>query len=199
MKRTYKSGERVTDDERAFIRRNALCPDCGVGNFLEGPTGGLSINVMCDRCSSKFNFHGCMAMYGADRISDSYRDKESDEYGQAKLAKAQVVSEGLPSGFLTTTLLIIAVVLAASLVALTSGCSGYDRAAEEAKEVFGDAPIQCENIDDGYACQNLCTKKVLFCPHDGDGCRNRKGCYFVENIKLNTPAVSCPKAERRIQ
>jgi hypothetical protein len=195
MKRTYKSGERLTDDERAFIRRNALCPDCGVGNFLEGPTGGISINVICDRCSSKFNFHGCMATYGADRISDSYRDPE--EKDRSDLPEARVWIGEVPTGFVPVTLVIVVAILAAALLSLSSGCSGYDRAQEEARAVFGEeAPLQCEKVNDGYACQNLCTKKVLFCPFGEDGC-SKQSCYFKDDIRLVTPAVSCPKAERR--
>lgn len=194
MKRTYKSGDRITDDERTFIRRNGLCPDCGVGNFLEGPTGGISINVMCDQCSSKFNFHGCMAMYGADRISDSYRDP--DEEYRADLPEARVWLGEFPMGLIPIALAIIFVILAAALLSLSFGCNGYDRTQEEAREVFGEeTPLQCEKVNDGYACQNLCTKKVLFCPF-GDGC-SKQPCYFKDDIRLVTPAVSCPKAERR--
>lgn len=32
------------------------CPDCGSTKFLEGPHGGLSVNVQCNGCGSTFNF-----------------------------------------------------------------------------------------------------------------------------------------------
>lgn len=33
------------------------CPDCGAGteHFLAGPQGGMSINVLCDKCHNEFN------------------------------------------------------------------------------------------------------------------------------------------------
>ena len=33
---------------------NGLCPDCG-GRLLEGPSGGLCINMKCSQCGNKFN------------------------------------------------------------------------------------------------------------------------------------------------
>jgi hypothetical protein len=35
------------DDER--------CPDCGCGVFRPGPRGGLSQNIECVQCGSRFN------------------------------------------------------------------------------------------------------------------------------------------------
>lgn len=36
--------------------RNNSCPCCGtVGNFYEGPSGGMSTNYECGECRSKFN------------------------------------------------------------------------------------------------------------------------------------------------
>lgn len=34
------------------------CPDCKETKFLEGPSGGLSTNITCARCRSKFNIGG---------------------------------------------------------------------------------------------------------------------------------------------
>ena len=35
---------------------NQECPDCGATDcILEGPHGGISINVMCDECKQQFN------------------------------------------------------------------------------------------------------------------------------------------------
>lgn len=31
------------------------CPDCGKFDFLEGPRGGLAVNIKCAHCGSKFN------------------------------------------------------------------------------------------------------------------------------------------------
>ena len=38
-----------------FLEYNA-CPDCGCPTFREGPTGGGSVNVKCNRCGHWFNF-----------------------------------------------------------------------------------------------------------------------------------------------
>lgn len=31
------------------------CPDCGHRHFYRGPSGGLSVNIECARCGSRFN------------------------------------------------------------------------------------------------------------------------------------------------
>jgi len=44
-------------EEEMKIFRTGYCPDCKIGKFLEGPSGGNSINVKCDnpKCGSTFN------------------------------------------------------------------------------------------------------------------------------------------------
>jgi hypothetical protein len=32
-----------------------ICPDCGRFDFLRGPAGGLSVNIECAACGSRFN------------------------------------------------------------------------------------------------------------------------------------------------
>lgn len=56
------------------------CPDCGEGNFLYGPSGGVSQNVECanPNCGSRFN----LAMlpggpYLQDRISEPHPRRPS--------------------------------------------------------------------------------------------------------------------------
>ena len=34
------------------------CPNCGAMQWLEGPSGGGSVNVMCNQCKSKYNYMG---------------------------------------------------------------------------------------------------------------------------------------------
>lgn len=77
---------------------------------------------------------------------------------------------------------------------LLAACNtDYDRAKKEATDAWGeDALIQCEKVKGGWACENLCTHKVVFCPSESS-----QSCYFRTDINLITPAVSCPKAERR--
>ena len=79
MKRTYKNGESLTDNECDFIYgrlrlKLPCCPDCESGDFLEGPSGGGSTNVKCSnkQCGSLFNL---MPPFGIDRISDASPDK----------------------------------------------------------------------------------------------------------------------------
>ncbi len=36
-----------------FIEKK--CPDCGKFDFLEGPRGGLAMNIKCAHCGSEFN------------------------------------------------------------------------------------------------------------------------------------------------
>lgn len=31
------------------------CPDCGNDHFWRGPSGGLSVNIECSQCGSRFN------------------------------------------------------------------------------------------------------------------------------------------------
>lgn len=40
-----------------------ICPDCGRNHFLRGPAGGLSLNIECAACGSRFNI---MAPDGRD-------------------------------------------------------------------------------------------------------------------------------------
>ena len=37
-----------------FYKQNK-CPYCGEWKFLEGPTGGMAMNVMCDNCGLRLN------------------------------------------------------------------------------------------------------------------------------------------------
>jgi len=45
------------------------CPDCGDNRFWRGPSGGMSLNIECKPCGSRFNVathHGTLIM--AQRI-----------------------------------------------------------------------------------------------------------------------------------
>jgi hypothetical protein len=68
---TTLNGEHLTDEEmhRMLDPSPPVCPDCGAG-LLEGPHGGLSVNVYCSNdktCGSRFNV---MGPFGVDRITD---------------------------------------------------------------------------------------------------------------------------------
>jgi len=74
MQRTTKDGEALTADEVARFHAGC-CPDCGAEGLLEGPHGGLSINVYCGDdagCGSRFN---CMGPFGIERISAASPNK----------------------------------------------------------------------------------------------------------------------------
>lgn len=51
--------EDVTKEEKELLFKN-MCPDCREEGFLEGPSGGGSINVMCanTKCKAKYNICG---------------------------------------------------------------------------------------------------------------------------------------------
>lgn len=52
---TDKIGETLTPWECAKLAKS-FCPDCGHYNsLLEGPTGGMSVNTLCEHCHSEFN------------------------------------------------------------------------------------------------------------------------------------------------
>lgn len=42
-----------SDDDAALAR--GVCPDCGSSDLYLGPSGGLSVNVLCDACDAEFN------------------------------------------------------------------------------------------------------------------------------------------------
>lgn len=77
--RTSKDGEQLTGFEQSWLEwrlRNDLpaCIDCEQGDLLEGPSGGICINVLCSnkQCGSKFNICGPM---GIDRITNASPEK----------------------------------------------------------------------------------------------------------------------------
>lgn len=57
-----KSDEEIT----AYMRKHQRCPDCRGDEFLEGPSGGMSTNIMCSSCGARFN----MSPFGAERIGE---------------------------------------------------------------------------------------------------------------------------------
>ncbi len=50
-----RDGEHLTEHELHLISKYSACPDCQVGQLLEGPSGGCSTNYLCDNCGSEFN------------------------------------------------------------------------------------------------------------------------------------------------
>lgn len=36
---------------------NGTCPDCGSSRWKEGPTSRMNVNIKCESCGSKFNYH----------------------------------------------------------------------------------------------------------------------------------------------
>ncbi len=60
--------EKLTDAEVAALD-DGRCPDCGREKFLEGPHGGLSVNIKCAGCGAKFNIVPRLAgSFGKERI-----------------------------------------------------------------------------------------------------------------------------------
>jgi len=63
--------QRVTQEElkdplvKSFYQ-DGVCPDCKSKDFLEGPHGGMNINIKCAKCGSKFNI--CPEIGSIERI-----------------------------------------------------------------------------------------------------------------------------------
>jgi tRNA(Ile2) C34 agmatinyltransferase TiaS len=38
-----------------LLESTGSCPDCGGEDFLEGPSGGMSVNISCEKCGTRFN------------------------------------------------------------------------------------------------------------------------------------------------
>lgn len=60
------SDQEITD----YMRKHKRCPDCGSEDFLEGPHGGLSVNIECVGCGARFNM---MGPFGVERIGSPTR------------------------------------------------------------------------------------------------------------------------------
>jgi len=55
----------LTVEEKAKLLEEGICPDCDSKTFYRGPEGGLSTNIRCVDCGSKFNV---CPPYFAERI-----------------------------------------------------------------------------------------------------------------------------------
>lgn len=62
------SNQELTD----IFHNQKVCPDCGVWDFHEGPSGGMSVNIYCANCESWFNEQG---PFGLDRL---FKEKNFD-------------------------------------------------------------------------------------------------------------------------
>jgi hypothetical protein len=52
----FTSTTPVTDPAPLTRLKEGFCPDCGGDKFNRGPRAGLSMNVQCATCGSKFCF-----------------------------------------------------------------------------------------------------------------------------------------------
>jgi len=50
----YKKTEQTQNQEEDSMK----CPTCGYSKWIEGPSGGGSVNVTCGECHSKYNYMG---------------------------------------------------------------------------------------------------------------------------------------------
>jgi len=61
-KNKSKDGERLTAWEKSFIWKQLkkdgtiTCPNCRKGKMVEGPQGGMSVNIRCRTCGQGINF-----------------------------------------------------------------------------------------------------------------------------------------------
>ena len=62
--------EKLTGREILALDKG-ICPDCDTPSLLEGPRGGMSVNVKCGRCGAKFNVvPGLAGAFGKERLSE---------------------------------------------------------------------------------------------------------------------------------
>lgn len=55
----FKAKNEAAIENGEDARTSALCPWPGCeGHMLEGPSGGLAVNIKCDTCERKWNFMG---------------------------------------------------------------------------------------------------------------------------------------------
>jgi hypothetical protein len=84
--------EKLTREEE-IVFRMGQCPDCG-GTLKEGPSGGMSINMLCGGLGeSRFNF---MGIFGVERTGWSRCPK---------VRKRALIPRITPPGFFTRFLL----------------------------------------------------------------------------------------------
>ena len=50
-----QEGGGLSDREKELLLKEQSCPDCGGMTFYKGPEAGLSTNIKCFKCGSKFN------------------------------------------------------------------------------------------------------------------------------------------------
>lgn len=76
-----------------WLKRRSQCPDCKGKLFNRGPRGGMSMNIRCAQCGSKFCFTGPFTQE-SDRINNS------DEFYQIGYAGSLYEITGyLPSSY----------------------------------------------------------------------------------------------------
>lgn len=63
----------LTNEESLALEEHK-CPDCGGKKFLEGPHGGVCVNVECAGCGSRFNI--IPGTKGGERIRGPQRKVE---------------------------------------------------------------------------------------------------------------------------
>ncbi len=79
----------MTDAELRHVERKNTCPACD-GGLLEGPHGGLCVNVMCENCKRKWNL--CSGFGGGLFTGQLI---EGDDYERSEGAKADAPTSRL--------------------------------------------------------------------------------------------------------
>lgn len=64
--KNHATSQGVNSSELLDALYKNMCPDCGGKEFLEGPRGGMCVNIKCNNCGSKFNISETMRF--AERI-----------------------------------------------------------------------------------------------------------------------------------
>lgn len=71
----FKPKKEIGDE---FVEWDGVCPDCGGGQWHEGPSGGMCVNIRCanEACHTKLNVMMLPGLVRAQRIGKSKLDPE---------------------------------------------------------------------------------------------------------------------------
>lgn len=103
-----ENGVLVPDDLETFIMENfekkdnpLICPYCGGDKFREGPSGGMSTNILCANpdCRHWFNYHGgILPMDDLKRVEPTEAEKEAEKRKHDK-AKDEAFATRIRQGY----------------------------------------------------------------------------------------------------
>lgn len=58
---------------------NLKCPNCKNDKWIEGPSGGMSVNIECSKCGSRYNHMGPLGLQELEVRNDHRREERIDQ------------------------------------------------------------------------------------------------------------------------